>query len=226
MQSLTEDVRVVLLVPYRGATKARQQHHAMFCRAMRKCLPALAARHPGVTLSCIIVEQNPADGRRFNRGKLLNVGAKYALQEDVDPAAVTLVLHDVDLLPNAALLEAYVTQPPTRTTAVHYASVWRRYTYEGFCGGILGVRGDALLACNGFPNAAWGYGGEDDVLSRRLAAAGVELRPMPAGAEDLHVLDLETLTQDVRCSQQKRLHCPWRKELLHIVQGCCSGFAR
>jgi hypothetical protein len=57
------------------------------------------------------VEQSN-DGRKFNRGKLLNIGFERACAE----GCTVFVFHDVDLLPSTDLLEYYYRVPTDQVT--------------------------------------------------------------------------------------------------------------
>lgn len=80
-----------VIVPFRD----RDEHLARWA-------PAVAPHLRGVRHEVVVVEQSPAG--RFNRGKLLNVGARLA-----DDRATTLCFHDVDMLPRRGIgyREAY-----------------------------------------------------------------------------------------------------------------------
>lgn len=148
---------VAILVPYRdNAAQDRAAQLAAFMKHFAK-LPEFRV---------YVVEQSQ-DGRRFNRGALLNVGTLYALKSGAD----ALVYHDVDLLPLAAALPYYRAYPES---PIHIGRIWRtKYDYDGFLGGILSISKKHALRINGFPNHFWGWGGEDDALSNRLARAGI-----------------------------------------------------
>lgn len=102
------------------------------------------------TFKIYIIEQSN-DGRKFNRGKLLNIGFDIA-QKD---GCKVFVLHDVDLLPSSDLLSSYVTIPTT--SPVHIARVWGRYNKNpNYFGGIVAFSGEMFERINGFPNTFWG----------------------------------------------------------------------
>jgi hypothetical protein len=66
-----------------------------------------------------IVEQS-ADDRKFNRGKLLNIGFDLACKAG---GYETFVFHDVDLIPSPELVPSYTQKPDN---PVHIARVWDR----------------------------------------------------------------------------------------------------
>ena len=70
-----------------------------------------------------IVEQSN-DGRKFNRGKLLNIGFDLA-KTDYD----SFIFHDVDLIPRDDLAEWYRKPVDDRTT-FHIARCWNRWVGE------------------------------------------------------------------------------------------------
>jgi beta-1,4-galactosyltransferase 1 len=137
------------------------------------------------TFHLYIVEQSN-DQRRFNRGKLLNIGfhlAKTRYQQSqsqqpqgdgattpgvpLSPPSV-YVFHDVDLLPSNDLLP-YYENVPAATSPVHIARVWNRYSNNlDYFGGIVSFSKDQFERINGFPNNFWGWGGEDDELIKRV----------------------------------------------------------
>jgi hypothetical protein len=169
--------------------------------------------------------------QRFNRGMLFNVGAHILLSslsgagaragevgQNGRPEHWSLILHDLDLLPSAALAPWYsfppqlVQAPPPQCSepaptkqdtptprcasgaCVHIA--WRLLDGSGLgplypqcLGGVTSMGADAFVKVNGFPNGFWGWGGEDDALRRRCEE--VELQVVRPAGRGL-VLDLET----------------------------------
>ena len=109
----------------------------------------------------IYIIQQPDDGLKFNRGKLLNIGYKLAKEDNCD----IFIFHDVDLLPDADLLECY-TKYPSSTHPIHIARVWKRYSgNQAYFGGVVSFTSEQFEAVNGFPNNFWGWGGEGNVIS-------------------------------------------------------------
>ncbi len=105
-----------IIVPYRDLhpEQQRAQHLARFLQEM----PRLMQGHP---FHLYIIEQSN-DGRKFNRGKLLNIGFALAAADGRE----VFVFHDVDLLPSKELIPFYVRKP--EAGPVHIARVWRRYS--------------------------------------------------------------------------------------------------
>lgn len=122
-----------------------------------------------------IIEQSN-DGKRFNRGALLNIGVRVAEAA----GATSAILHDVDLIPTQVALPYYYCVP---IHPVHIGWGWQtKYDYENFLGGILHLSIRDMYATNGYPNNFFGWGGEDDVLRNRLLKKGIPIwRPTIRG---------------------------------------------
>jgi len=199
--------RVAVIVPFRDlhAEQKRADH-------LRKFVPHIVdflGRHCA-DYRVVIAEQS-ADGRKFNRGQLLNAGAILAAREGCD----CLVFHDVDLLPSDELGPWYATAP-ARDAPVHVARVWDRYSgNEDYFGGVAAWRADDFSRINGFPNNYWGWGGEDDEMMRRsqtVFGEGFSMAAPTAGAfEDLEGLGLMEKVQLLR--EHKNWKCNHRWEL-------------
>ena len=112
---------------------------------------------------CIYIVEQSDDSRKFNRGKLLNVGFEKAKLEGCN----VFVFHDVDLIPSSDLLPFYTTIPGDNKP-VHIAKIWNRYNDNpNYFGGINAFSQEQFEALNGYPNNFWGWGGEDDELKNR-----------------------------------------------------------
>jgi hypothetical protein len=142
----------VILVPYRdNPAKERSDQLKEFVEHFSK--------GSWKELPVMLIEQSD-DDRLFNRGALLNVGARLAKKH------THIILHDIDLLPDESLLPYYTMIPDH---PIHIGTVWRtKYTSERFLGGILSISLKDFQRVNGYPNQFWGWGGEDDVLRNRL----------------------------------------------------------
>ena len=157
--SISYRPKVAIIVPFRDLhiEQERQAHLNKFIPYMTSFLAA-----SGVAFRIYVIEQSN-DGRKFNRGKLLNIGFLTARKE----GAEVFIFHDVDLLPSTNLLP-YYTSIPQGKTPMHIASVWHRYTANPrYFGGVNAFNSTQFEAMNGFPNNFWGWGGEDDELFKR-----------------------------------------------------------
>jgi hypothetical protein len=148
-----------ILVPYRdNPAKERSPQLKAFVDHFSKS--------PWNKFPVYVMEQSE-DNRAFNRGALLNVGARLAKKHS------HLILHDVDLLPDTSMVSYYTMIP---THPVHIGTVWRtKYTSERFLGGILSLRWKEFETVNGYPNQFWGWGGEDDVLRNRFIKSKIPI---------------------------------------------------
>lgn len=92
-------IKVAVIVPYRDLDPAqrRSAHLQSFVPYMEEFLGR--HHHNGKGFRVYIVEQSADDGRKFNRGKLLNIGFDLARREECEG----FVFHDVDLLPSDEL---------------------------------------------------------------------------------------------------------------------------
>ncbi|CAE6910311.1 sqv-3 [Symbiodinium sp. KB8] len=191
---------VVVVVPFRDQLPLQDRR-----RQLSRFLPHMKEFLAGVPHAIVIVEQSQ-DGQKFNRGKLLNVGFKIAAE--VLPTMEVFITHDVDLLPSRDMLPVYV-RPPPESRAIHLASVWQKYTYKNFLGGVLSFRPSDFERINGFPNNYWGWGLEDDQLGLRMAHNGVRTLGVRLGEfEDLDPINMKSILER-RDATEVRKHLPW-----------------
>uniref|UniRef100_A0A4X2JY23 Beta-1,4-galactosyltransferase n=1 Tax=Vombatus ursinus TaxID=29139 RepID=A0A4X2JY23_VOMUR len=104
----------------------------------------------------------------FNRAMLFNVGFKEAMK---DMMWDCIIFHDVDHLPENDRNYYGCGEMPR-----HFAAKLDKYMYilpyNEFFGGVSGLTVEQFKKINGFPNAFWGWGGEDDDLWNRVHYAG------------------------------------------------------
>jgi len=176
VKKLPQD-RPTILVPFREQVEQeRGKQLAKFMKFMKK-------DHPDWDV--LVIEQSD-DGKKFNRGALLNVGTKLAEAK----GAKYVVFHDVDLMPLAPLVPYYTAIPQK---PIHIAKAWTtKYDSPTFLGGVLSMSMEDVKKVNGFPNNFWGWGGEDDALRNRIQAKGLQvwqptIRGKGAFKESVHV---------------------------------------
>ncbi|XP_053104388.1 beta-1,4-galactosyltransferase 6 isoform X3 [Hemicordylus capensis] len=104
----------------------------------------------------------------FNRAMLFNIGFKEAMKNnDWD----CVIFHDVDHLPENDRNYYGCNEMPR-----HFAAKLDKYMYilpyNEFFGGVSGLTVEQFKKINGFPNAFWGWGGEDDDLWNRVHYVG------------------------------------------------------
>jgi N-terminal region of glycosyl transferase group 7/N-terminal domain of galactosyltransferase/WW domain len=170
----TDLTSVAIIVPFRDlhVEQKRSQHLSKFIPHMLKFLSDMQSRHMIYDYHIYIVEQSN-DERKFNRGKLLNIGFDYARKKSAKAAAAAagaasaasgtkkkkkhdvFIFHDVDLLPQRPLDETYSRFP---TVPHHIARVWDRYSNNPkYFGGIVSFSGSDFKRINGYPNTFWGW---------------------------------------------------------------------
>jgi hypothetical protein len=139
--------KVAVIVPFRDlrAEQKRYQQMMKFIPFMEEYL-----LKEDVAFKIFIIEQSN-DGRKFNRGKLLNVGYDLAAKMGYS----IFVFHDVDLLPSEELRSYYVCYPIEGP--VHVARVWDRYNENPkYFGGVVTFSQSDYENINGYPNNYWG----------------------------------------------------------------------
>lgn len=194
-------MRVGVIVPFRDQLPLQNRSIQL-----QQFLPHM--EHFLSTLGCqatIVVVEQSQDDRKFNRGQLLNVGFLLAKKFSELRFFIT---HDVDLLPSIDMRAAY-TNPPSMGFAVHLASVWQKYTYGSFIGGVLGFRPEDFERVNGYPNNYWGWGLEDDQLALRMAHVGIRvLRVRHGSFRDMDPTNMKTVLESADRREVQR-HLPW-----------------
>jgi hypothetical protein len=151
---------VAVIVPYRR----RLPQLAIFLRHLH---PVLARQQ----LHYRVYVVNQADSNTFNRAMLLNVGFQEAMK---DRNWTCAIFHDVDLLPeDDRNLYSCPEQPRHLSVAVdkfHY-----KLPYKMLFGGASAIRADQFRLLNGYSNMFWGWGAEDDDMSKRIRHHGLNI---------------------------------------------------
>ncbi|XP_010874121.2 beta-1,4-galactosyltransferase 5 [Esox lucius] len=156
--------KVAILVPFRN----RHEHLPIL---LRHLVPTLQRQR--LQFAFYVVEQ--VGDEPFNRAMLFNVGFREAMKDlDWD----CLVFHDVDhLLENDRNYYGCGDMPR------HFAVKLNKYSYmlpyNEFFGGVSGLTVEQFKKINGFPNAFWGWGGEDDDLWNRVQYANYTVSRPP-----------------------------------------------
>lgn len=169
-----------IIVPFREQLEQKRGEQ------LKKFVSHIHRYHPDWIV--LIIEQSN-DGKKFNRGALLNVGAKIANDNNLD----YVIFHDVDLLPLMKIVPYYTAFPEK---PIHIGKIWKtKYSGDTFLGGILSISIDDLKKINGFPNNFWGWGGEDDAMRNRLKYKKMEVYQPTLrneGIKELHHVDTRT----------------------------------
>jgi len=154
--------KVAIVVPYRD----RAEHLSIFLHHMHPFL-----QRQQIDYRIVIVEQSPEED--FNRGALTNIGYTEASKfDDYD----CLIVHDIDLLaeddrnmytcPDQVKGDEQMNRVKHMSVAIDKMDY--RLPYTALVGGVLAIPTRLFRAMNGFSNALYGWGGEDDDLHHRM----------------------------------------------------------
>lgn len=161
-----------ILVPFRASSddNVRNEHLKKFVEHFKNMMP---------NTKIYIIEQSQ-DGRKFNRGALLNIGFRILSnlnKKDKDFNKNMFIFHDIDLLPLDKIIPYYKYNSDS---AVHIGWSFKNYyNFEHFFGQIVSLNGYNYIKMGGFPNYLWGWGGEDDVMRKRLVNKNIKIiRPL------------------------------------------------
>ena len=202
---------IAIIVPYRDLhpTQNRAKHLHSFIPHMKSFLTELVTLNKIQDYHIYIIEQSD-DQRKFNRGKLLNIGFDFALKrsEKHPPRHTIFIFHDVDLLPQADLGNWYATYP---TKPIHIARVWDRYSNNTkYFGGIVSFSESDMKRINGYPNTFWGWGGEDDEMQKRLETLNIQWdAPSEGTIVDLEDMDLPTKLGFLKQNKEWKCMVKW-----------------
>lgn len=169
--TIDDGKRPTIVIPFR-----RREHH------LDRLLPALRAAlaAQGLDYRILVVEQS--EGKLFNRGKLLNVGARHAWEE-----SDYFVFHDVDMIPEQAEYGC-PSQPLRLITHMSTSHRGLERMRGSYFGGTSSLCKDHMTLINGFSNRYWGWGKEDDDLLLRCLLKGL----VPHEDTTSSFLDLDT----------------------------------
>jgi hypothetical protein len=180
-KKMTQGVPTIV-IPYRD--NAEQDRSGQ----LKKFVSHMARYHPDWPI--LIIEQSE-DGKKFNRGALLNVGARIAHKMKHE----YVIFHDVDLIPLSPIVPYYTAFPEK---PIHIGKAWdTKWQGDSFLGGVMSMSIKDIDRSNGFPNMFWGWGGEDDAMRNRLKKQGIEvLQPvMRTGFKELPHVDTRTKSE-------------------------------
>jgi len=146
--ALADATSVAIIVPFRDlhAAQNRAKHLKAFVPHMVQFLSKQQKEGLVSDFHVYIMEQSD-DGRKFNRGKLLNIG--FDMAKKSKRGHDVFIFHDVDLLPNDDLGPWYAKFPKT---PIHIARVWDRYSgNKKYFGGVVSFSSSDYKRINGFP---------------------------------------------------------------------------
>ena len=162
---LVKDPKLAIIVPYRD----REEHLGRFVPHMDEFLSQRNIEH-----KIFVIEQS--DEKPFNRGWLLNVGYKIAVEQGYD----YFCFHDVDMLPEDDSCDYSWVDKPTHLSA-RLSKFNYKLIYPEYIGGVTLFNKEHFEWINGFSNKYWGWGFEDDDLLYRCRQGGIPLEQQWVG---------------------------------------------
>lgn len=156
---------VAILIPQRS-----RERHLLYL--MHHLHPFLQRQQ--LHYAIYVIQQ--AGNATFNRAKLLNIGYLEALK---DYSWDCFIFHDVDLVPENDR-NVYVCDRQPKHFVVGRNATGYKLRYKGYFGGVTALTRDQFHQINGFSNAYWGWGGEDDDLLIRVQLQKMEIVRPPA----------------------------------------------
>ena len=156
---VADTTSVAIIVPFRDLhmEQKRSEHLGKFVPHMIQFLTDLQMKQRRISDFHIYIVEQSDDKRKFNRGKLLNIGFDLARKYKGPNGRKhdVFIFHDVDLLPSPQLNEAYAKFP---TVPHHIARCWDRYSNNPkYFGGIVSFSSSDYKRINGYPNTFWGW---------------------------------------------------------------------
>jgi len=138
----------VIIIPYR----AREQHLKYY---LDNTVPLL---RKNLSNSKVVIVEQDWNNKLFNRGCLLNIGAK-----EYENKTINIITQDVDTNPlEKSIKELYLPDVGDNIKGL--------YNLSNNCdtlGGIIKMKNTTFFKINGFPNDIWGWGAEDIALKYR-----------------------------------------------------------
>lgn len=156
---------VAILIPHRN----RERHLLYLLHHLHPFL-----QRQQIHYAIYVIQQ--AGDATFNRAKLLNVGYLEALK---DFSWDCFIFHDVDLVPENDH-NLYICDEQPKHFVVGRNVTGYKLRYKGYFGGVTGMTKEQFLQVNGFSNAYWGWGGEDDDLRIRVKLQKMKILRPPA----------------------------------------------
>uniref|UniRef100_A0A0K2VBS1 Beta-1,4-N-acetylgalactosaminyltransferase n=1 Tax=Lepeophtheirus salmonis TaxID=72036 RepID=A0A0K2VBS1_LEPSM len=155
--------KTAIIIPYRD----RFEHLLIFLQHMHPILTKQKLEY-----KIYVIHQFGNDP--FNRGKLVNIGFINAMYENNWDC---IIIHDVDYLPLNDMNPYNCDISPRRM--ITGSSKWNyEYLspYPSFFGGVSSIKPSHFKLVNGFSNKYFGWGGEDDDLSKRIQIKGIKIK--------------------------------------------------
>tara|TARA_R110000796_G_scaffold133553_2_gene249169 strand:+ start:1668 stop:3194 length:1527 start_codon:yes stop_codon:yes gene_type:complete len=148
---------IYIVIPYRD----REEHRDIFIPKIKNHLISQGIEDYRI----VFVEQTHK--KRFNRGKLINIG--FDIEKD---NFNVFSFHDVDMLP----IDDSCQYACGDKNPIHLSNIVGQFSGKynpRYFGGVCVFKKQQFLDINGFYNDFWGWGAEDDDLNIRMERRGM-----------------------------------------------------
>ena len=203
--------KILVIVAYRNQLPLQDRQPQLF-KLVPYMIAFLGSCRPRPDFKIVVATQTD-DGRKFNRGRLMNAAFREMNGEEYD----SVIFHDVDLLPSEELMPYYAT-PPCEGRPCHLAGRWRsKYASEEFVGGAIAFRPADFVRINGYANDNWGWGLDDEELGLRMVECGLRVvKPSHGSYCDLDPINLHNIVH----SDERGYYAEWWN--LDMENGKCK----
>ncbi|XP_060551668.1 beta-1,4-N-acetylgalactosaminyltransferase bre-4-like [Ruditapes philippinarum] len=174
-----QEEKVAIIVPYRD----RENHLQILLYHLHTFLQKQQLHY-----AVFVVEM--AYPTQFNRGILANIG--YLTSREI-LNFTCYIIHDVDLLP-ADDRNLYRCSDNPRHLSVSSSKYGYKLPYGHYNGGVVAFTSTQFEKINGFSNAYFGWGKEDDDLHKRILKSGFKIDRPDAKIGDYE----EIVRQDIQ----------------------------
>ncbi|XP_066270171.1 beta-1,4-galactosyltransferase 2-like [Branchiostoma lanceolatum] len=157
--------KVAIVIPFRD----REEHLQQLLSHLHPIL-----QRQQLDYGVYVVEQY--GNGTFNKAMLMNIAYVFALTEDDFRC---FIFHDVDLLSEDDR-NLYTCADQPKHLSVSVDTLKYRLPYADIFGGVVALSADQFRRVNGFSNLYWGWGSEDDDMSRRVRISGWKIVRPPA----------------------------------------------
>lgn len=161
--------KLCIIVPFRDSEdptehgKGRNEQLQIFKEKIKE---EMQNRH--VDYRLVVAEQE--QGLPFNRAALLNAGFLSSFH-----ICDYFAFHDVDIFPTS--LNNTYGYPETPTHCYSSTNYWNQH--QNLVGGVLLITLEQYIKANGFSNAFWGWGWEDNDMYQRIIESGQQVYRLP-----------------------------------------------
>lgn len=184
--------KVAIIIPYRD-------RYRFLMILLNRLHPMLQRQQ--LSYQIFVIEQD--GNKKFNRGKLMNVGYTEALKVDKFDC---FVFQDADLLPETDK-NLYMCDPHAHHLASAINEMRYHVMFYNYAGGVIAMNRENYNRINGYSNSYWGWGNEDDDFSARILESGLLLTRPP---EHIGRYKMVRHTKQTRSDDGYEMFLGWR----------------